>query len=107
MGELYKKFVCPECGKEFSPEFEMYWGWKNPKDENVCSYTCQRKSEKKAKSKPKQIRNRVPVRIRETGEVFKSISDCAVHLNTSNGSIYRCIDRGIPFYNLHIERVTG
>ena len=110
-GDDGTRHICPQCKEEFyiSPLIQR-WGWVIGTEANpipVCSYKCQRASERKAKGKPKQQRNRVPVRIRETGEVFRSISECAAYLNTSNNSIYRCIDRGIPFYDLHIERVVG
>lgn len=106
MGELYKECECPECGKIFYPEYLMNWGWKSPSGELVCSYHCQRKSEKKMPKKKNPQRKRIPVRIVETGETFDSISDCSIHLNTSGANIYRCVHLGRTHKGLHIERVV-
>lgn len=107
MNERYKESICPECGKVFYPEYLLKWGWKNPEGENVCSYSCQRKSENKPKKKRNPSRERIPVRIVETGEVFRSISDCASEFGTSNMSIHKCIYQGKAYKGLHIERVVG
>lgn len=109
-GDDGRVHICPQCEEEFYIAPYQEWGWlvgEGCKAKPVCSYSCQRKWEKEHTTRPKQQRKRVPVKIRETGEVFRSISDCASYLNTSCNSIYRCIDRGIPFYDIHIERVVG
>ena len=106
MNEHYVEKVCPVCGKVFYPGYLMMWGWKNPSDELVCSYRCQRKSEKKPKSTRKPLRSMVAVRIVETGQVFESISDCAAHFHTSTSALRHSIYEGRDYKGYHIERVV-
>lgn len=105
MNDRYKESICPECGKVFYPEYMLRWGWKNPKGENVCSYSCQRKSEKNPKAMRKPCKT--SVRIIETGEIFQSITACANSLNVRVPNLRYYIERGKPFRGFHIERVVG
>ena len=108
MTQWFKNDVCPVCGKTFYPESMMEWGWKTPKGKNVCSYSCQRKSEKNPKSIPKPQRKRRAVRIIETGKVFESVGECAIYLETSRTAIYNSLNhKGGRFKDFHLERVTG
>lgn len=108
MDENYKATACPQCGKKFYPKrYLMKWGYLNPKGEPVCSYSCQRASEKNPKYSNNKQRILVPVRIVETGEEFDSISKCAAHLNVQPSNLYYCIHKGREYRGLHIERVTG
>ena len=100
----YNLNICTECGKVFSTEGRPGWGWKNVKGEKVCSYTCQRKSETRPK-KAARIYNRVAVRIVETGEIFKSITECAARLNTTATALRHSIYEGKDYRGYHIERV--
>lgn len=106
MNEHYKEKTCPECSKVFYPEYLLKWGWKNPKDEPVCSYTCQRKSEKKHYSRSIKKPCKTTVRIIETGEIFQSITACANSFDVKVMTLRYYIDKGKPFRGLHIERVV-
>lgn len=108
MNQRNRETICPICGKGFYPEYYAKWGWligteAHPKP--VCSYTCQRKWEKSIKPSRSVPVNSIPVRVIDTGEVFESISKCAVHLGTSNANIVKCIYEGKTHKGLHIEKV--
>lgn len=48
-----------------------------------------------------------PVRIIETGKVFKSVADCARFLNGSGGNISNCINGKLDSYKgYHFEKIT-
>ena len=106
MNQWFKYEECPVCGKTFYPESMMKWGWKTPKGKNVCSYTCQRVSEKNPKSIPKPKRKRKAVRVIETGRVFESIEECAVFYGVTRQYIYNSLNlKKGRFKDLHLERV--
>ena len=108
MNRNYIEKVCPVCGKVFYPSYMMLWGWLTPKGEPVCSYTCQRISEKNPKAIRKPKRKRRAVRIIETGKVFESVGECAIYLETTRTSIYNSLNHnGGRFKGFHLERVTG
>ena len=49
----------------------------------------------------------IPVRIVETGEEFRSISDCARYLNRSLSSVWKALRCGTPTANIHLEEVIS
>jgi hypothetical protein len=107
-----KERTCPVCGKEFYPGFCYQWGWRIGNESNpqlVCSYKCQRKWETSPErnKKPRQKRERIPVKIIETGEIFGSLSECASWLNTTATVIHNKIKNKKDFNGLHFERVVG
>lgn len=103
------KKTCPVCGKEFLPAPEHSYFVDNNKQKLVCSYTCVRKREKEleAQCSTRSIctKDGISVRLVETGEEFKSISECARHLNTARSIINHCVKNGYPFKGIHIERI--
>lgn len=103
------KQTCPVCGKEFLPAPEHSYYISNNKLKLVCSYTCARKWEKNENPQcsAKSCGKRVAVRFTETGEEFKSIAECAKHLNVSSSTIYNCIKYGYPYKGVHIERIDN
>lgn len=105
----YKNEICPVCGEVFQISKFFRWGWligseSNPKP--VCSYKCQRDWEKDPSKKKKPQVKRCAVRIVETGEVFESISDCALHFHTSASALRHSIYEGRDYKGFHIERVV-
>ena len=98
--------TCPVCGKTFLPAPEHSYHLEN-KSKLVCSYSCVRNWEesKKTQSSVRSFGKRVAVRFVETGEEFKTLAECAKHLNVSSTTIYNCIKYGYPYKGIHIERV--
>lgn len=110
MGEKFIWFsgkTCPVRGKEFMPAPQH--GWLIGSElcpTPVCSYSCQRKWEKTHTIKSRQTTNRIPVRIVETGETFKSISACADKFGVDDSVIRHRLKTGETYSGLHIERVV-
>lgn len=98
---------CPVCGKKFLPAGQHGYKIGNAEttEKLVCTYTCMRKWEREQEEKSKKKHKGKPVRIVETGETFKSVVECAAHLNTYPANLYKCISRGITYNGYHIERV--
>lgn len=106
MTDYYKEKTCPVCGKSFYPTYYADWGWMTPNGKPVCSYTCQRKSEKNPKSISKPPKKRRAVRIIETGQIFDSIGECADFLGTQRTAIYNSLNhKGGRYKNIHLERI--
>lgn len=107
MNNKSNKIICPVCGKEFSPAPEHSYHLDN-KEKLVCSYNCERQWEKNQKPQRSERSSRkagVAIRFVETGEEFKSIAECAEHLNTACSIINHCIKNGYLYKGIHIERV--
>lgn len=106
MTEYYKEKTCPVCGKTFCPSRFGEWGWLTPRGKPVCSYTCQRESERNPKSISKPPKKQKAYRIIETGEIFLNAAECAAHLNTNKTSIYNSLNhKEGRFKDIHLERV--
>lgn len=96
---------CPVCGKMFKPAPEhAYYIGKN-RGNFCCSWTCMRENEKNntlmnVSRKPKQG---IPVRVRETGETFESISECARQLGLYQSLVYRAVMTSGTCNGYHIE----
>ena len=55
----------------------------------------------------KNTRKITEIKIVETGEVFKSIADCARHINGSGGNISNCLNGKISTYKgYHFKKLT-
>lgn len=100
---------CPVCGKMFKPAPEHIYCIEHNKKKLVCSYTCTRKWEKGEIEKlfaPKPKNKKYSaIRIVETGETFKSIQECAVHLKAQYSGVQRALQKGYACHGYHIEEV--
>lgn len=107
MAEQWVMKKCPVCGKEFLPAglHSYKIGTNSCHLKLVCTYTCQRKWEQEQEEKRKKKRKGKLIRIVETGETFKSVVECAKHLNAPPENLYRCIKSGKTYKGYHIERV--
>ena len=114
MADVYASWVmrtCPICKKEFLPAGQHGWkiGDSPSYEEPVCSYTCQRKWEKNRKKAPKHnpygFGMAKAVRIVETGEKFRTITECAKHLGVSSSVVSYCLHHGKVYKGMHIEKV--
>jgi hypothetical protein len=98
---------CPVCGKKFNPAPEhAYYIGKNRKN-FCCSYTCMRNNEKHKTVVPinKKPKYGTAVRIVETGETFRSIKQCAEHLDVYYSSVRKAVINGYTCKGYHIEAV--
>lgn len=104
-----EKISCPICGKMFKPAEEHSYYIEHNKRKLVCSYTCMRKWEKGEVAKlfaPKPKNKKYSaIRIVETGETFKSIQECAVHLKVHYSGVQRALLKGYTCHGYHIEEV--
>lgn len=108
MAEHWVMKRCPICGKEYLPAAQHGWAIKEgTKKELVCSYTCQRKYEKNPKMKIKKRSNKakIAVKVIETGEEFKSITECAEHFNVSTTTIHHCLYHFKTLNGLHLTQI--
>ena len=105
----FEQIICPVCGKMFKPAVEHIYCIEHNKKKLVCSYTCTRKWEKGEIEKlfaPKSKNKKYAlIRIVETGETFKSIQECAVHLNAQYSGVQRALQKGYTCHGYHIEEV--
>lgn len=109
-GDDGRVHICPQCEEEFYIAPYQEWGWlvgEGTKPKPVCSYSCQREWEKEHTTKAKPSRQRVAVRIVETGEVFESVAECCRRLNIKRSNLTVLADEGRTYKGLHIERVVG
>ena len=53
----------------------------------------------------KRDAKRIPVRIVETGETFRSIKECSDHLQTTYPNVYRALMSGYLCKGYHIEEI--
>ena len=107
--DVEKQITCPVCGELFAPAEEHSYYIEHNKRKLVCTYTCMRKWEKGEVKrlfapKPKN-RKYGDIRIVETGETFKSIGECAVHLKAAYSGVLRALQRGYICKGYHIEEV--
>ena len=104
-----QQIVCPICGKMFKPAPEHIYSVGKNKKKLACSYTCVRKWEKGEVArlfapKPKNKKYSA-IRIVETGETFKSIQECAVHIGAAYSGVQRALLKGYTCHGYHIEEV--
>lgn len=104
-----EEIKCPVCGKMFKPAPEHSYSIENNKKRYVCSWTCMRKWEKGETEKlfaPKPKNKKYgDIRIVETGETFKSIQECAVHLKAQYSGVQRALQKGYKCHGYHIVDV--
>lgn len=104
--------TCPVCGEKFKPAKEHAYHIEQNKNKLVCTYSCMRKwqsgNAKKLipmRGKKKKSKKYGAVKIVETGEIFRSISECAIHLNRPTGNVYQSIVTGVRCNGFHIVEV--
>lgn len=103
------QIACPICGKMFKPAPEHIYSVGKNKKKLAYSYTCVRKWEKGEVKKlfaPK-VKNKKygEIIIVETGETFKTITECAAHLKAQYSGVQRALQKGYTCHGYHIEEV--